>query len=400
MEKKIDIAAILKDCPRGMELGCTTWFNVTFEKVVNDEIYIKRNNKTPSFNNIIILNQYGCVTNHKDEKCRIFPKGKTTWEGFQRPFKSGDIVCYMDAIAIFKEWGDETLFRTYVATYSCIDSFIDVNIPFYGKNVRKEIRLATEKEKEKLFRAIEENGYKWNEKTKTLVKKPTFKNGDILYVDANDRRSDDDRYKYIFIFEETVGRDKEEIYGRKVMAHCYMTVNGYFKPKNVYLIDDNIYPIRFATEEEKQKLFQIIKDNDYKWDEKTKTLEKSIKPKFKVGDKIVNDDYVVEIIDMDIEGEVYGYKSKMGGIGGILFIEQDEWELVPDKFDFTTLKPFDKVLVRGNNHKWKIQFFEKFDEKSIYPFVCMDGRHSLCIPYNGNEYLHDTTNSCSDYYRI
>lgn len=297
MEKKIDIAAILKDCPRGMELDCTTWENVTFEEVRNDVIIIIRNNKQPYVDSVA-LNKYGRVTSYEDEKCRIFPKGKTTWEGFQRPFKSGDIVCYMDAIAIFKEWGDETLFRTYVATYLCCDSLIDVNIPFYGKSVRKEIRLATEKEKEKLFQAIKDNGYKWNERTKTL--------------------------------------------------------------------------------------------------------EKLIKPKFKVGDKIVNDDYVVEIIDMDIEGEVYGYKSKVGATGGILFIEQDEWELVPNKFDPTTLKPYDKVLARCSSlEKWRIQFFEKFDKTCKFPFICMGyNKYKQCIPYEGNEHLLDTADSCSDYYLI
>ena len=101
--EKINLVEILKDCPKGMELNCTTWFNVTFEKVVNDEIYIKRNNKVPSFEQIVVLNKYGCCTSHQDEKCRVFPKGKNTWEGFQRPFKDGDIISdnRFNAICIF-----------------------------------------------------------------------------------------------------------------------------------------------------------------------------------------------------------------------------------------------------------------------------------------------------------
>jgi hypothetical protein len=56
--------------------------------------------------------------------------------------------------------------------------------------------------------------------------------------------------------------------------------------------DDDFYdcvavtPMRLATEEEKQKLLQVIKNNGYKWNAETKTLEKIIKPKFKVGDRI------------------------------------------------------------------------------------------------------------------
>ena len=30
MKNKINIAELLKDCPQGMELDCTTWDNVTF----------------------------------------------------------------------------------------------------------------------------------------------------------------------------------------------------------------------------------------------------------------------------------------------------------------------------------------------------------------------------------
>ena len=43
----------------------------------------------------------------------------------------------------------------------------------------------------------------------------------------------------------------------------------------------------FATEEEKQKLFDAIKLNGYKWNAETKTLEKLVEPRFKVGDWVV-----------------------------------------------------------------------------------------------------------------
>jgi hypothetical protein len=34
-----------------------------------------------------------------------------------------------------------------------------VKVPLFGKNVRKEIRFATEEEKKKLFKAIKDYGY-------------------------------------------------------------------------------------------------------------------------------------------------------------------------------------------------------------------------------------------------
>ena len=77
------------------------------------------------------------------------------------------------------------------------------------------------------------------------------------------------------------------------------------------------------------------------------------------------------------------------------FSKQDEWELVPNKFDITTLKPFDKVLVRGDvEQRWIIDFFGFMDNKKGYPFVCVGHYVIQCIPYEGNEYLLNTTNNC------
>lgn len=402
MENKIDIAEMLKDCPRGMELDCAIYDGVTLDSVVfeSEYHYEGKSNypiKIVTKNGFSTrLTKYGQNVDIEEAKCVIFPKGKKTWEGFQRPFKSGDVVFYNDTISIFKEWGDETLFRTYVATYLHCDSFIDVNVPFYGKSVRKEIRLATEKEKEKLFQAIKDSGYEWNEKTKALDEKLTFKDGDILYVDTNDDDEDDDCFKYTFILKV--------MDGRKVMAHCYMTAEDYFKPIEVYLVDDT-YPIRFATEEEKQKLFQTIEDNGYKWNEKTKALEKLIEPTptFKAGDKIrhkENTNWVCTIRKVEDRYYVVGHPARFT----LLFNEQDKYELVPNKFDINTLKTFDQVLVRlSNNCVWMPKLFSHYDTDSkvkYYPFVTLENLgYPQCIPYNGNEHLSRTTDNCDEFYK-
>ena len=58
------------------------------------------------------------------------------------------------------------------------------------------------------------------------------------------------------------------------------------------------------------------------------------------------------------------------------------------------LKPFDRVLVRDEeNELWCARFFDYFDEKEskVYPFNCTDNDYySECIPYEGNEHLHNT----------
>ena len=156
---------------------------------------------------------------------------------------------------------------------------------------------------------------------------------------------------------------------------------------------------RFATEEEKQKLFDAIKENGYKWNEETKTLEKLIKPKFKVGDVIQDiDKYKVKITEVNIEDECYGYESMIAkGIGGIEFSEQDNWELVPDKFDIATLKPFDKVLMRSSNaREWTATLYSHYNNNKFYGcgMYC-----DQCIPYEKNKYLCGTADDCNEYYK-
>lgn len=88
-----------------------------------------------------------------------------------------------------------------------------------------------------------------------------------------------------------------------------------------------------------------------------------------------------------------GYEIK-GGI--IVKIER------PKKFDPTALQPFDKVLVRNNDKEvWSIDLFRVNDKNSNFPYVCMAGRWSQCIPYNNaTMFLVNTNDTPSGFYDI
>ena len=172
---------------------------------------------------------------------------------------------------------------------------------------------------------------------------------------------------------------------------------------------------RYATEEEKQKLFQAIKNNGYKWNTETKTLEKLIVPKFKVGDKIrhktTNKDDIYEI------SKVYDDSYGLDGFTWMIYMKyQDNYELVPNKFDIFTLKPFDKVLVRnGKQDKWQIGLFSYLEEKklgidygsytkyfkSVTTYNVNSDFYYYCIPYNDNTiHLVGTTKEAPEFYQI
>lgn len=315
--EKLNIAEILKDCPKGMELDCALFENLEFDHIDKNNgtypIICRVKTEWGSYN-VHTFTEYGCYNTEKYSKCVIFPKDKTTWEGFQR----------------------------------------------------------------------------------------SFKDGDVLYIDCNDYGNTNKRYQYIFILKEII---KGKIY-----CYCYIDKANVFKRFEICFLADQPYYPRLATEEEKQKLFNAIKENGYKWNPETKILEKLIEPKFKVGDKIVNRNSIRfpgrnSWIVISINSKFYEIKLSegIGSIGVIPISEQDDYELLPNKFDITTLKPFDKVLVRCSSlENWHIQLFEKYNRElgAKYPFICLcNNKYSQCVPYEGNEYLLDTTNDCYKYYK-
>lgn len=217
-----------------------------------------------------------------------------------------------------------------------------------------------------------------------------FEDGDIL---TNEKGS-------IFIY-------KGPMCYNKMLSdfYCgYRKADGAFVPK---LFKDrhfgDVSKCRFATEKEKQQLFDAIEENGYKWNSKTKTLEKLIEPKFKVGDRIKNRVVITNNVYtiVDIKGLKYFVnRNNEKHNYEIDFEVQDDWELAPHKFDITTLKPFDKVLVRqSDTDYWKPAFWGKCITSKSYPFITSFGHTTQAIPLKNNEWLVGTTEDCVDYYK-
>ena len=294
--EKINIAQLLKGCPKGMELDCVMYEDVYFDYV--DELniihcYIQHETHKTS----VTFNQHGAYSSVIKSKCVIFPKGKTTWEGFQGPFKDGDVVATIDGLWIGITTGG-TIYES-MPTYCVIGSIIKFEA-YLGEKVKWSFdRLATEEEKQKLFDAIKENGYKWNPETKTLEK--------------------------LIVLNFKIG-DKIRAKG----------TNSYTKILGI------------------------------KWDQ-TETY------------------YETPLCEISVK-------------------DQDKFELVPNKFDITTLKPFDRVLVRDNDRQyWTVNIFGYYMYGFPYPFCCSGNCYGTgfkqCIPYKGNESLLGKADDCADYYK-
>ena len=72
------------------------------------------------------------------------------------------------------------------------------------------------------------------------------------------------------------------------------------------------------------------------------------------------------------------------------------------KFDPTTLKPFDKVLVRDSDmDDWSCMFFSHIiKDEETHPYACGYDLFTQCIPYNDDtKHLVGTTDEAPEYYR-
>lgn len=292
--EKINLVELLKDCPEGMELDCTMYEDVCFYEITDDPVFPVRIKRIDGA--AITLTKYGGYADSPSAKCVIFPKGKTTWEGFVPScrFKDGDILYIYSAnpwICIYKEGGEEeNVYYNYVAITT--SSFV--------------------------------------------------------YYDCS--------------------------------SLCHR---------------NNVKEIRHATEEEKTKLFNAIKASGYKWNSETKTLEELIKPKFKVGDRVRHKSHTREgNIVTEIKDAHYILDDELA----LPFTSQDEYELVLNKFDVNTLKPFEsKVLVRNDKNQYWIPAF--WGCKRTDGYTTTFGWCKYCIPFEGNEHLLESNKECDEFYR-
>lgn len=135
------------------------------------------------------------------------------------------------------------------------------------------------------------------------------------------------------------------------------------------------------------------------WEESEYYLrEKKVEPKFKVGDKIVHKvNKESPFIITEITNDCY----KGGTQYEVLIEQQNNFELVPYKFDINSLVPFEsKVLVRDNDYdEWISAFWGHLRQKAYMKYDTLRGVYRQCIPYEGNEHLLGKTNDCDNFYK-
>lgn len=276
METEINIAEILKDKPEGTKLWTDMFGSVTLYVITDacDAFQVKHHyNKEPWFDKDGKFCEEGVLC--------IYPsKSMRDWSKFA--WKKGDVLVSNDSTTkvIFNGWKDDTytLFR---GAYALIahndgkvefgsDSLIFETCNYKGIEVEDNAQFYINYIERKL-------GGKLNLETLEIENAhPEFKDGDILCVIDN---SND--YHYILIYE---GQDDKHI-------HRYVTMfedNSLNIKKDSYLTKPEDYSTRYATDEEKQQLFDALAKEGKAWDSKKKMIvDLKLKHKFKPFDKII-----------------------------------------------------------------------------------------------------------------
>ena len=309
METKINIADILKDKPVGLKFYSNTFGYISFNGVHKDKVYFFSED----------TNAHSVKPNGKmynGGECIIFPsKEMRDWEKFS--WKKGDVLVSKNNVhIIFEKFEDDTYTRFKGKHYL----WEECNVEDYNKEETKMLTSVFEKASDDVaqtyIKTIEEHlDGKLNLETLEIEKQLEFKDGDIVVY------------------------GKSVAICRKIYKHTlsfYVSLNemvGLLFADEVESSEE----YRFATEEEKQQLFDALEKEGKAWDAEKK-----------------------QIVDLKPKVE---------------------------------LKPFDKVLVKHQKtEEWRANIFSHTDKTDEYlDYVCVNGRWEFCIPYIGNESLLGTT---------
>ena len=416
----INIAEILKDCPKGTKLYSPLFGDCMFREIDNSsnfEIVVEIENGEPR--TFDVFGRY--FSGFQNSECMLFPsKDNRDWNTFLT-FKDGDILTYTGnhtTTFIYRNKDNEPHFST--SFYVACNDAPSHNFLIYNKytlialNENCDVRLATEDEKIKLFDAIKTNGYKWNAETKTLEKLivPKFKVGDEIVRKNGISNSfivnsvSSDYYGLALPDRTGVGVlnvSEQDDWELVLHIHKFKPGDKIVKKDNptecwyVQGVDTNCNSGYFYYIVTKSKIANLhFRDQD-DW-------ELAPVPKFKVGDIVKSNintlfDYkIIKITDTH-----YTLESIPGANTYDMFICEDEnWKLVPNKFDISTLKAYDKVLVRDSNEReWCADLFSHILDRPLggYAFVCVGDNPKQCIPYEGNEHLLGKCDDCGEYYK-
>ena len=314
MEQNINIAEILKDKQKGIKMYSPLFGEVELSQVANNEILVAAisDHAEKTFPSFSKNGKYW--SNFAKSECLLFPSSKMRdWNKFA--WKKGDVLLDTGtcSVCIFDKWNN--------------DEYTEFNAVFITPDYRSAVlktecwhEMILETDIQRYISKIEKTfGGKLNRET-LEIEKPGFKDGDIVVRNCG-----------------TIIIVKEIGFRGEVYYHAYLTNKHVsIQEEESFFYGCKVDIERFASDSEKQQLFDALAKEGKRWDAEKKRIEN-----------------------------------------------------LPKKCEF---QPFDKVLVKDlADGEWHIDFFECMHDSTIYPYRGISGLWGYCIPYEGNEHLLGTT---------
>ena len=285
-KKMINVAKLLKDCPKETKLYSPLFGEVKFNYTNDSEYGIVVTDSERCYRS---FDKYGrFFTKFNNAECLLFPsKDCRTWEGWKLPsepkFKVGN-------------WAVST--RNITLTYRILESNIPsepgkYNVEIYSDGIYEKTCLIPSDK-------MDEWGRPW-----TIT---DAKDGDVLSFD-----------------NETIVMFKDMYNTTSFHSHCHLE-DGIFDTS----LDDmpdwwEANGFKPATKEQHDLLFQKMKEAGYEWDKKNKELKKiSTESKSKVGDWVVFNDNHNSIYQIsEIKNFLYMLTHIYGGKMSLSFSQSE-----------------------------------------------------------------------------
>ena len=307
----MNIAELLKYCTKGTKLYSPLYGDVTLECVKDSKFPITINDCAGCQH---VLTEYGYfMYNIPNSECILFPsKNQRNWEKFRVPVKKGDIMMMPDTSYAFIATGEFT--DNASVMFVCgIDADNELCINPGNAGWTKDFYIpASEEAKKKLFDKIEEAGYRWNDETLELEKKPIFKEGDIAVDEAGN----------LYLV-----RCQNETY---TQFYCMLYTQCNSLVANAITTFPKEHFFRLANNEETEHLKRVLKSKFYILDTVNHCL---VKNELKPFDKVlirddINDKWSINLFSYyDEEDEDFPYICQNGGYYYCIPYEGNEYLL-------------------------------------------------------------------------
>ena len=259
MEKELNIAAILKEKPKGTKLWSPISGDCKYEYLIHDSINVWFQGL-----GVIMLSKKG-----KWNPCGetiIFPsKQMQDWSKFA--WKKGDVLVSNDysTEVIFYDWYDDTYTNFYCRHY--LNSEDENNIKYSNAFLCTTGRYSLEDKNatQTYINTIEERfGGKLNLETLEIEHtepKQEFKDGDIVHIPEEG------------FIDEAIFIAKVETKG-VLYSYVYMSKDSMIPLANSsFSVSGCLDSLRLATDSEKQELFSALEKKNKRWNPDTKQIE-------------------------------------------------------------------------------------------------------------------------------